>query len=103
MNLVAQRSPAIDRALAKAVVNLLYRSIDGHPGHHLRVREISPRSAHLPDSLIRLLPSGFEEIHQRALEPPRVVIALQFVLARDVKRVDHFAIDIELKLLMSCI
>src|SRR5271155_4884784 len=100
MNLVTQREPALDRTLAETSADLFYRSIDRHPRHHLRVREIAARAAHLPDSLVRLLPARLEEIHQRALQPPGVVVALQVVLARDVQGIDHFAIDIELKLLM---
>ena len=30
------------------------RAVEGDPGHHLRVREVPPRPAHLPDPLVRL-------------------------------------------------
>src|SRR6266481_4030301 len=65
------------------------------------MREIASRAAHLPDSFVRLLPARFQEIHQRALKAPRIVVAFQFVFSRDVKRVDYLAVDVELKLLMS--
>src|SRR5579862_1043657 len=100
MNLVAERSPAIDRSIAKAVMNLFHRSIDCHPRHHLRVRKIPARTAHFPDSFIRILPSRFEEIHQPSLQAPGVIITFELVLTCDVQRVDNFAIDVELKLLM---
>src|SRR5258708_10243779 len=100
MNLVAQCHPTIEWPLAEAMTDLLSRSIDCHPRHHLRMREIASRAAHLPDSFVRLLPTGFQEIHQRSLKAPRIVVAFQFVLSRDVQRVDYLAVDVELKLLM---
>src|SRR5580704_4934851 len=37
------------------------QAIDGDPGHHLRVDEMAPRTAHLPNAIIRLLPSRLKE------------------------------------------
>src|SRR5216683_1461947 len=82
-------------------LHLLDRAIDGHPRHHLRMREMLARSAYLPDSFVRLFPSGFEKINQLLLQSPRIFVFMDTGIARDVKRVHYFAVNVQLKLLMG--
>ena len=55
INLVAQRSPSIDRTIAGEFLSPIDQT--AHPRHHLRVRKIPPQTTHFPDSLIRFLPA----------------------------------------------
>src|SRR6266540_2790826 len=62
---------------------------------------MTARSAHLPESLVRCLPNGREKIHQRFLKRPARFVRFQSNSAGEVKRVDHFADDVQLKLIGS--
>src|ERR1700733_4851513 len=49
------------------------RAIDGYPSHHFGVNEMTLRSAHFPDAIIGVLPSGLKEIEKRL---PNAISAL---------------------------
>ena len=70
-------APALDRPLAVELLDRLHAAVHRHPGHHLRVREVAPRPAHLPDPLVRLAPALLEILEQLALEGPRVLVVLE--------------------------
>ena len=49
-------APALDSPLEAELFSAVNRPIEGHPGHHLRVRELAARPADLPDALVGLAP-----------------------------------------------
>ena len=60
--------------------------------------EVATVSANLPDAVVRLVPGALQEVHQRALQRPGVIVGRQSVRACLVQRVNHLAVDVELKL-----
>ena len=62
--------------------------------------EVAARPAHLPDPLVGLLPGALEEVHDRPLQRPGVVVGRQAVGACLVQRVHHLAVHVELELLV---
>ena len=56
-------------------------------------------AADLPDSIIRLLPDGFEMLDERAFQGPARGVAMKARFARDIEGVKNFPIDVELYLL----
>src|SRR5207245_9100601 len=69
-DLLPDRSIAVDRALAVEALNGLHGSIERDPGHHLGVREVTSRAAHLPDSLVGFTPAGLEPVEELAAAHP---------------------------------
>src|SRR5258707_2681348 len=55
MDLVAQLAPALGPVGAEPFGDL-DRPVEGDPGHHLRMGEMLRRTAHLPDTLVGLIP-----------------------------------------------
>src|SRR5207237_622088 len=95
---VADRAPAIDRPGEAVRFDAAHRAIERHPGHHLKMDELTRAAAHLPNSLVGLAPVHLEEIKQGTLQPPRPVIKKQPHAPRLPKQIHHFPIDVELKL-----
>ena len=95
---VAQQAPALDRAVHLKVLHRLDRPVQGDPGHHLRVGEVPPRAAHLPDALVRALPGRLDEGHQSFFEAPPRLVRLQAEAPGVVHDIEDLAIDIELEL-----
>src|SRR6267154_300695 len=100
MNLRCQCAPSFKRSARAIFLDLLHCAIDGHPRHDLRMRKMLARSTHLPDTLVWLLPSGFEESHQLSLQSPRIFVFVQTGVARNIQGVHDLAIDVELELQM---
>ena len=50
----AARASASTRPVEPEALDVLDRAVERHPRHHLRVGEVPPRAAHLPDALVRL-------------------------------------------------
>src|SRR5436190_4181368 len=63
------------------------------------MRELPPAATHLPDSLVGFFPFGFEELEERGLQAPVEFTALDPRVVGAIHRVEHFAVDVELKLL----
>ena len=67
----------------------LFDTLDGaihrDPRHHLRMGELPSRAADFPDAFVRLLPIGFEEVQERALEAPCVLARRQSGASRQVQ------------------
>jgi len=91
-------SPALGRPLAAKALDRLHRTIERNPRHDLRVREVAARPAHLPDALVGKAPGGLEEVHERELELPRFLLGVEPLAPRDVQRVEHLAVHVELEL-----
>ena len=74
-------------------------TVEGDPGHDLRMHEVPAPAAHLPDALVGGAPHLLEVAQQRLADPPAIGVALQAALARLVERVEDLAVDVELELL----
>src|SRR6185436_17671740 len=70
----------------------------GDPRHHLRVGEVPGLAANLPHARVGLFPARLEESKQRALERPRLAVAVHVGLSRLVHRVEELAVHVELEL-----
>ena len=66
---LAQRAPAVDRALEPELLDRADRAVEGDPGHDLGVGEVASAAAHLPDALVRLVPDLLEVLDQRRCSP----------------------------------
>src|SRR5271155_5636541 len=62
------------------------------------MREVARAASHFPDARVRLSPDFLEVRDQRALQRPGRLAGGETRAARDVKGVEHFAIDVELEL-----
>ena len=60
VDFAARPTPALNRAVQFELLDRSNRSIEGDPGHHLRVREIPPAAPHLPNSFVGIAPDLFE-------------------------------------------
>src|SRR6516225_9370443 len=60
--------------------------------------EVARAASHFPDALVRVSPDFLQVGHERAFQRPGRVAGGETRAARDVKGVEHFAIDIELEL-----
>ena len=60
-----------------SLVDAPHRTVERHPRHHLRVREVAPRSTHLPDPLVGLAPAVLEPLEQLARQRPRLLRRLE--------------------------
>ncbi len=92
----------IQRSSGPSSLKLLHgadRAVDRHPGHHFRMHEVAALAANFPDAVVRLDPDFFEMADQRALQIPAASSFGKAFAARLVKGIEHFAIDVELKLL----
>src|SRR6516165_10470878 len=56
MDFVTDRAPRLGPGSGAELLGNLDRPVEGDPGHHLRVGKVLRRPAHLPDSLIGLVP-----------------------------------------------
>src|SRR5215211_6697374 len=83
----AQRAPFIDWSLKTVLLHPRDGPVDSNPGHQLRMGEVPPRPAHLPDAAVGLAPFLGDKPHQHPLHTPRVSIWLNVILAGDMQRV----------------
>ena len=101
VDLVADRPPAIDRAVEPVLLDRLDRPVERHPGHHLGVGEVPPRPADLPDPLVGLTPDRLEQPEQRPLHAPAVV--QEPGLPAQVEHAQDLAVDVELVLVPGAV
>ena len=73
VDLVPERTQLVDRRVERRQVHRrrLHRPVERDPRHHLRVREVPARPAHLPDALVGLAPAVLEEVDDRLRRCPR--------------------------------
>ena len=64
VDLVAELAPALDRPVAPVLLDAPHGAVERDPRHHLRVREVTARAAHLPDPLVGLAPAVLEPLEQ---------------------------------------
>jgi hypothetical protein len=60
------------------------------------MREVTARTAHLPDPFVREIPVVLEETEERALELPRRALVGEADALTQVESVHHLPINIEL-------
>jgi hypothetical protein len=99
MNGLARLFPRFRWALESESIDSLDGSIDCDPGHHLGMGEMPSRAAHFPDPLVRPSPGGLDEIDQAACAGPRISERFQAQKPRMIERIDHFSMNVQLKLL----
>src|SRR5215471_3339509 len=99
MDLVPDRAPLIEGSFAAEFLAQPNPSVEGNPGHHLRVREVQPLAAHLPDPFIRFPPAVFEQPEHVPAELPRRQRSTDAVCPRLVHSVGDLTVDVELVLL----
>src|SRR5205823_10790964 len=75
----ADLPPALDRPRAAEPLDRLDAAIERDPGHHLRMGEVAPWAAHLPDSLVGFLPRVLEKAEQATLQRPGLLGHLELV------------------------
>ena len=67
------RPPPVDRRVEAEPGRRADHAIERHPRHDLRVGEVLPTAAHLPDAVVGLRPAVLDGRGQRRLEGPRTV------------------------------
>ena len=76
-------------------------AVERHPRHDLRVREVLPRTPHLPDPLVGLVPSVLEEVEQRQVRSTAWTSGSAMpAAAGSGAGVEHLAVHVELELLV---
>src|SRR3546814_1326071 len=86
---VALRLPALGGTIETEVLDRAHTTVEGHPGHELRMREVPGRAANLPDALVGQAPLLLEVLQQHLLKIPALVGRLQQELAADVQGIEH--------------
>jgi hypothetical protein len=113
MDLVALRAPLVDRTVAPVLLDRGDRPVGRHPRHHLGVREVSPRAAHLPDAVVGFAPHLAQVIHNGALHAPGLIdlrvgrVLLELLdhrrLTRHLGDVHDLTEDVELELVVGAV
>ena len=98
--MVCQRS---HRALQPALLHRLHGPIESDPGHDFRVGELARVTADLPDAVIGVLPIRLQEIEQRALYAPCVLVRVKATSACQVQGIHDLSIDVQLQLPGGCV
>src|SRR6266446_10119670 len=92
--------PAVGRfAGTAAPLQNLDRAVEGYPRHDFRMSEVLRRPAHLPDPLVRLIPNPGQVFEQDRPYRVPVFVGGQAVAVSMVKRIEDFAVDVELRLI----
>ncbi len=99
VNLLPYVAPFFNVAFQPEFLDVTHRPVDRHPCHYFRMGEVTLRPADFPDALVRLRPILDYEVDQVPLEMPVIGAVVDLERATDVHRVDHLAVDVELKLL----
>src|SRR5215469_5478107 len=98
MDAPAQAAPAPQRRGKAETLGAAYHPIHRDPCHNLRVGEVLWLTAHLPDSVIGLVPDLLETSHERELQLPACLVDSQLALAPMMEDVHDLAVDVELQL-----
>jgi hypothetical protein len=99
VDLGANPAPVLHRALEAEVFDAAHGAVEREPRHHLRVREMPPRTADLPDPLVRSVPVVNHEIDERPLELPGRLLGRDSRRLRQVQSGHDLTVDVELELL----
>src|SRR5690349_24051025 len=94
-------APVIDRAGQGERFGASYGAIESEPGHRFGMDKMFRAAANLPQTLVWLTPDRLEVREQFALQRPARFIGTQSALSCLMKRVHHFAENIELALAMG--
>src|SRR5258707_1148563 len=102
MDLVAQLAPALGPVGAEPFGDL-DRPVEGDPGHHLRMSEMLRRAAHLPDTLVGLIPDISQMPEDGLADCGAAFDRWQAVQIGLVESVEDLAKDIELSLVRGVV
>ena len=94
---VPGRHPADDVGGQSPLAGNAYGALDRHPAHQPGVGELPPAAAHLPESLVGLVPVLVHPVDDLADFLPAVVGNRRAVLVVQVDRVNELAVDVELQ------
>src|SRR5437879_4773070 len=101
MDRIADLTPFVYWPLAPFSFDDLHGSVEGDPRHDFRMHEILPWAANFPNALVGLIPIFRQPFEQLSADAPTFVERCQSRLARLKQRIEHFAVDIELQLLVG--
>src|SRR5690242_13005848 len=73
-------------------------AVKSHPAHELRVEEVSRTSTHLPDTLVRLLPTCRRCISNLDQEGACDLVDLTELVAKEANRAEELPVDVKLAL-----
>ena len=71
-----------------------YSSVEGYPGHHLRIGKLLRTSARFPDAFVRLVPDFFQSIEQQNEHAEVILGVAAHALLRVEKGVQHLPVNI---------
>ena len=101
VNLGAQTSPLIERAVEAKRFGASDGAVERAPGHGFGIGEMARAAAHLPHAFVRLSPHRGEVIEQSHFQRPAGARCGEAALAALVERAEQFAKHIELELDMG--
>src|SRR5205823_585235 len=67
---VAEFPPVVERGIEVVLLRRLDAAVDRDPGHDLRMDEVLPRTANLPDAFVRLFPEVLDALEQGPPDGP---------------------------------
>ena len=94
-------APALERTAEFELLDRAHCAIEGDPGHDLGMGEVLRTATNLPDSFVGVAPDLLKVGEERAFEVPSLGAGNEPRAARNVKCVEHFAVDVELELFDS--
>ena len=103
VKLVGDAPPAPRRSRIASSVRRHRRAIEGHPGHHLGMREVPPATAHFPNSLLGVTPDRLQVLEGDVAEIIGAFERRQAAARGLEQRVRDLTIYIELERCGRCI
>ena len=98
VDLGSELSPPVDRALAPEALHGPNSPVDAHPGHDFTVGELSRTGAHLPNTLVWLVPLDLNVVDESTQQRPRRRVRGHARKAGSLEGVQDLAADIQLNL-----
>src|SRR6185437_6915648 len=98
MDCGAKIPPTIQRSFQPKPFNILGRSIQCHPCHHLGIGKLRPFTSRFPNPFVRTLPDRLQTIDQSALQAPCGWLRLDSSFAGQVHPFHDLTVQVELKL-----
>ena len=103
VDLVAEAASARPAPRSRTRSTALTAAVEGDPGHHLRVSEVPPRPADLPDALVGLAARRLRGTEQGTASRQASSLGGRGRARRLVQRVEDLAVDVELELLQAAL
>ncbi len=103
VDLVAHLEPAAAIGREGPLVGEAQAPVDGDPAHELRVDEVAPSAANLPDPFVGFVPVIAHVIEQALQLAPQVIGDRSAVFVVEIDRIEQLAVDIQLGLLKRAV